>query len=335
MMKQLNKFLYSTHNSSSRLMITGKYFNRFISLALVFILMFTFVFPVVEAAEGAADYRTKDEVVYGTLDADGKSDSGYVVNVFEVTRAGEIVDYGHYNDVKNLTNLSEVANGTDQVKFDVEEGKFYYQGDLAVVELPWDFTVTYYLNGSKISADDLLGADGRVEIRLKTKANSEDDSVFFNHYTLQISLPFDVEKFSNIKAEAATIANAGKMEQVTFTVLPEEETELSVTADVTDFEFDGIDIVAIPFAMAFDDFETDDMVDDFGELGDAIAELHDGVGKLNDGVRELNDGTRDLQDGSAKFQQGLVDLNGASGSLVNGSAQIKRVLGMMKDELSF
>lgn len=333
-MKQLNKFLYSTQNSASVISAREKHIKRFISLALVFVFMFTFIFPVVEAAEGTAEFRAKDEVVYGTLNAYGESDSGYVVNVFEVTQAGEIIDYGNYGAVKNLTNLSEVANGADQVKFDVEEGKFYYQGDLEVVELPWDFIVTYYLNGSEISVADLLGADGRVEIKLETKAGSGVDSAFFDHYTLQISLPFDVENFSNIKAENATVANAGKMEQVTFTVLPEEETELSVTADVTDFEFDGIDIVAIPFAMAFDDFETDEMVDDFGELSDAIAELHDGVGKLHDGVRELGDGTGDLQDGSAKFQQGLVDLNGASGSLVNGSAQIKRALGMMKEELS-
>src|SRR5699024_2423666 len=200
---------------------------------------------------------------------------------------------------------------------------------------PWNFTVTYYLNGSEVSTDELLGADGRIEIRLETEANSGVDSVFFDYYTLQISLPFDVEKFSNIKAEDATVVNAGKMEQVTFTVLPEEEAELLVTADVMDFEFDGIEIVAIPFAMAFDDFETDDMVDDFGELSDAIAKLHDGVGKLNDGVREFSDGTGDLEEGSAIFQQGLVDLNGASSSLVNGSAEIKKALGMMKEELTF
>src|SRR5699024_2497381 len=95
------------------------------------------------------------------------------------------------------------------------------------------------------------------------------------------------------------------------------------------------DIVAIPFAMAFDVFDTDEMVDEFGELSDAIVKLHDGVGKLTDGVRELNEGTGDLYAGSTKFQQGLVDLNSASGSLVNGSAQIKRALGMIKEELSF
>lgn len=334
-MKQLNKYIYSFHNSLSVMATMKKQLNRLASLALVFTLLFTLVIPVAGATEGTANVRAKDEVVYGTLKANGTSESGYVVNVFEVTQAGEIVDYGNYSAVKNLTNLSEVVNGADQVKFTVEEGKFYYQGDLALVELPWDFTVTYYLDGRKIVVDELLGADGRVEIKIETKANSGVDPVFFNHYTLQVSLPFEVEKFSNIKAADATIANAGKMEQVTFTVLPEEEAELTVTADVADFEFAGIDIVAIPFAMALDDFETDDMVDDFGELSDAIAELHDGVGKLNEGIRDLRDGTGNLQDGSAKFQQGLVDLNGASGSLVNGSTEIKRALGTMKDELSF
>src|SRR5699024_2579142 len=57
--------------------------------------------------------------------------------------------------------------------------------------------------------------------------------------------------------------------------------------------------------------------------------------KLKDGVREFSDGTGDLEEGSAIFQQGLVDLNGASSSLVNGSAEIKKALGMMKEELTF
>jgi len=312
-----------------------KQVNRLLKVALMFILSFAVAIPVVNADGKKAAYRSKDEVVYGTLTAKGASEAAYVVNVFEVTNPGEIIDYGSYSEVKNLTDLSNMTINSDSVKLNVDKGKFYYQGDLESVVLPWDFTVRYYLDDQEISPEELLGKDGNVKINIQSTADETVDPMFFEHYTLQLTVPLDVERFSNIQAEDATIANAGKMEQVTFTVLPGDEADLTVTANVSDFELDGIDIVAIPFMMALDDFETDGMVDDFSALSDAIAELHDGVGKLNKGIHQLNDGTTDLFSGSQQFKQGLNELNRASNPLVNGSNQINDVLNMIEDELAF
>src|SRR5699024_7605264 len=165
--------------------------------------------------------------------------------------------------------------------------------------------------------------------------NKVVDDNFFKLYILQISVPFDVEKFYNVQAEDATVINAGKTEQVTFTVLPEKEADVTISAQVEDFELDGIDIVAIPFVMTLDDIETDEMVGDMESLSDAIAELHDGVGSLRNGIYNLQHGTEDLREGSAQFQSGLGDVNSASGSLLDGSAQIKMALQTMQGELSF
>lgn len=304
-------------------------------IALVLLISIPLHSFVYAAENSTATYRAKDEVVYGTLMENGDNEAVYVVNVFEVTSPGTIVDYGEYEAVKNMTNLSEVTNGTDRVQFEVEEGKFYYQGDLKKDLLPWDFSVSYLLDGKEISPNELLGKSGKVEININSVANETANMLFFEHYMLQVSLTFDVERFSNIKAEDATIANAGKMEQVTFTVLPEKEANLTVTANVTDFEMDGIEIVGLPFVMAIDEMETDDMVDDMGKLTDAISELHDGVANLNDGVGKLSSGTGDLYEGSKQFHEGLQQLNRASKPLVNGSKEINDALQQMQDELSF
>lgn len=312
-----------------------KQINRLLNILLVLTLVFTFVTPIIHAAEDRAELRAKDEVVYARLTANGASEAAYIVNVFEVIKTGEIVDYGNYSAVKNLTDLSAISKGAEQVEFSAGEGKFYYQGNLDEIQLPWDVAVTYYLDGEEIAPEELLGQDGKVEIKIETKANKSVDSVFFDHYTLQITLPLAGEKFSHIQAEDATIAKVGKTEQVTLTILPEEASEQSVTANVKDFEMEGIEIVAIPFMMALEDFETDDMVDNMSSLSDAIAEVHEGVGTLNDGVLQLSDGTNDVEEGSAQFHQGLIDLNSASTSLVHGSGQIKAALARMKKELSF
>lgn len=307
---------------------------KLFSMLLIFLLTFTFISPLAHSAGEEARHRAKDEVIYGTLDEKGKSNGAYVVNVFEVTKEGLITDYGDYSSIKNLTNVTDIKQKDDQVQFDAGEGKFYYQGDLANPQLPWDFEVTYYLNGKEIAAEELLGKDGKVKIAIQSRENKAVESTFFDHYTLQISVPFDVEKFSNIEVEDATVVNAGKTEQVTFTILPEKEADMTITANVEDFELDGIDIVAIPFMMTLDDIETDDMVDDMESLSDAIAELHDGVGSLHDGIYDLQLGTEDLRQGSAKFQGGLADVNSASSSLVNGSNHIKGALQTMQGELS-
>jgi len=311
-----------------------KQLYKILSMLLIFMLTFTFLSPLAHSEAMEAEYGAKDEVIYGTLSEEGKSDAAYVVNVFEVSKAGVIEDYGNYTSIKNLTNLTEIEQNTDEVEFEAEEGKFYYQGDLANPQLPWEFKVTYYLDGKEITPEKLLGKSGKLKIAIETRENKEVDDNFFKHYTLQISVPFDVEKFSNVQAEDATVVNAGKTEQVSFTILPEKEADVSISAQVEDFELDGIDIVAIPFVMTLDDIETDDMVDDMENLSDAIAELHDGVGSLHDGVHGLQLGTENLQEGSAQFQAGLGEVNNASPSLVNGSAQINKALQTMQEELS-
>ncbi len=51
-----------------------------------------------------------------------------------------------------------------------------------------------------------------------------------------------------------------------------------MTAQVTDFEMEGITLSALPFSMDMDLPDTDEKVDDFRSLADAISDLNDGGG---------------------------------------------------------
>lgn len=293
----------------------------------------------VTAAEGASinagEYSSKDEVVYATLSPSGERQEVYVVNIFDVVKAGNIVDYGTYSNLKNLTDLSEIEQIDDgAVEFTAPEGKFYYQGNKNDVLLPWDITISYLLDGKQVNPEELAGKDGHVEIHLQTSANESVDSVFFENYLLQISLNLDPEIFNNIEAASAMIANAGKNKQVTFTVMPEQAGELSIEADVVDFELQGIDIAAVPQSMAIDAPDMGDMTGDMKSLTNAIKEISDGVGKLNSGVSKLDDGVADLRDGSGQFKKGISDVNGASSELVDASILIDEGLAMMSISLS-
>src|SRR5699024_7614983 len=81
--------------------------------------------------ETSGKYSTKDEVIYGKLDMNGKIDNMYVVNTFHITNPGEIVDYGDYTNIRNLTDLSDIhQSGAHEVHFQADEDEFYYQGEL-------------------------------------------------------------------------------------------------------------------------------------------------------------------------------------------------------------
>ncbi len=279
------------------------------------------------------EVSSKDEVVYGKLNAAGKRQELYVVNTLDVEKAGKVVDHGTYTDLKNLTDLSPLEQKDGEVTVDAPEGKFYYQGNMEGQSLPWDVSITYLLDGKEIEPAELAGKDGHVEIKIATSANEKVDPVFFENYLLQISLSLNLDNYRNIEAPDGTLANAGKNKQVSFTVMPEKEEELVVEADVSDFELDGIDISAVPSSMPIESPDIDEMTGEMDTLTDAIAEVNGGVADLEDGIAQLNDGAGELRDGSMQYKDGISSLAGSSAELVNGSGSLKQALEQMSASL--
>ncbi|EET59025.1 hypothetical protein BRYFOR_08934 [Marvinbryantia formatexigens DSM 14469] len=208
-----------------------------------------------------AEY-TKNENIYVRLEQDGQVDGVYVVNSFDVTKAGEISDYGDYAAVYNLTNLDEIVSDKEEQTFEAEEGKFYYQGNIEKAELPWTFEIVYTLDGDQVEGEELEGAEGELEMQIHIRKNpSFTEDAFFNTCLLQATVTLDSELCDNIAAEkttlpteegteptveAASIADAGGNEQITFTVNPGTETDLTVKTDVENFEMDDISIAGVP-----------------------------------------------------------------------------------------
>ncbi|WP_074440025.1 hypothetical protein [[Bacillus] enclensis] len=302
------------------------------ALALMLFLPSFLSVPVQAATEGKVS--SKDEVVYATLTADGGLDHIYVVNTFDVARAGKILDYGRYSSVKNLTDLKELNQEGKKIEMEAPEGKFTYQGNMSEeTELPWDVKVSYVLDGQKVDPSELAGKSGHLEINIDTAENTSGDSVFYENYLLQVSLSLP-NTYENIEAGDGMVANAGKNKQVTFTVMPGKEKKLTVEADVKDFEFKGVEIAAVPSTLPIDTTGTEGMTDDMSELSDAIGQLNDGVAELEDGVSQLNNGAASLQDGSAQVKNGLGELNGSSSQLVGASSSIRDALATINKSLS-
>lgn len=284
------------------------------------------------ASNSPGAYSTKDEVVYVNLDASGRTKNMYVVNSFHITDSGKLVDFGDYSDVRNLTNLSKMEKtNNDEVQFEAEEKEFYYQGELGNQPLPWDISITYLLDGEQLTAEELAGQSGDLEIQITTSANENVDPVFFENYLLQISLTLDPVKFTDIQAPEGTEANEGKNKQISFMVLPDQEEELILTANVTDLEMDPIDIAAIPANIAIEDPDISNMTGDMDSLSDAVGSVNNGVKELKDGIAELNSGAKELNNGSTEYRNGISELNRSSGDLVSGSQEIRDALNQVNN----
>ncbi len=308
-------------------------------MMIVLLLIFTMFPPHPFAKEGEehaqiGKYKEKDEVIYANLNASGTLKQMYVVNSFAVTKPGEIIDYGNYSNIRNLTDLSEIEQtGNDEIHFQAEED-FYYQGKLENQPLPWNISITYELDGQKMKPEELAGESGDLEIHIETTANETVDPMFFNYYMLQISLVFDPLMFKEIQAPESTVANEGKNKRINFTLLPEQEEFFIISTEVTDFEMEPIEITAVPANLGFDDPNTDELASEMQQLADAIAVINDGVGELNDGVFNLRGGASTLSEGSNEFQRGMNELEGSSSELIQGSKEILTAFQMIDEGIA-
>lgn len=178
--------------------------------------------PTQEAMAAFEAKNSKNENVYVRMDSEGDVTGTYVVNAFTVTEAGEITDYGDYESIHNLTSLEAIEEDKDEYTFYSEKGKFYYQGNMADAQLPWDFEIRYILDGKEVDAEELAGAEGDLEIHMLIKENAAvANPAFYQAYLLQVSFTLDNDFCEDIVAKGASMADAGANQQITFTVMPE------------------------------------------------------------------------------------------------------------------
>lgn len=154
----------------------------------------------------ASDSTSKEEVIYVMTDASGSTESVYAVNIY---KGGNITDYGEYSSVRLMNTSDSVSYNDDKITLSSSEDKVYLQGDMIETELPWNIEITYKLDGESISAQELAGKSGALEIGFKVTKNKKCISGFYENYALQASFTLDTKLCENITAENATIANVG------------------------------------------------------------------------------------------------------------------------------
>lgn len=294
--------------------------KELLSLFIIITLFIAITIPVF----GLTGNTTKEEVIYVNLNSDGSVDEIYVVNSFELNEAGQIIDYGDYTSFREMTASEGIQIENEKIIIDANTGKLYYEGTLNSKSIPWAFEIQYFIDEKEYPADRIAGKTGDLEIKIKVRSNVKEKNPFYDHLTLQVSLNLDTFICKNIKAEGATFANAGKNKLASFMILPGRDSDISLTAEVTDFVMDGISINAVPLEMNLD-FEEESMFGSkLSELKKGIADLDDGAVKLMEAAKKLADGSGESKDGINDLRAASVEIKDATSKFVKGTKDLRK-----------
>ena len=275
-------------------------------ISLVLVMLFTsFTTAFAEAF--------KDETIYVNLKNDGNvSDIKVVNHVHGFDDSDYFIDYGKYSDIKNLSNDAKPEIKDDTVKWPtslLKQGDLYYEGTINK-ELPLNFEIKYFLDGSEIKAEDLAGKSGDLKINIKVKENFKDKKNKPAFLT-QIQLSLDLDKFSDINAKNATSAIVGKKMNINFIYLPFGDGDFTLEAKGKNIELDPIVISIVSSSNGIPE-----------EIKKKGNEFSSGINKMSDAGDKLEGGSKDIVDGTVKLKGGLSGLNSGLYKVYEGSNEV-------------
>ncbi len=291
-----------------------KIYKKVLLILLAGVLTLSVAAPCVAAAVSSE----KEKVIYINLKADGTPDEIYAVNIFA---KGDVIDYGNYSSVSMLNTDDQILQDGNTITFVASADRTYYQGKMQTMLIPWNISISYYMDGKQYSADEIAGKSGKLEIRFKVIKNAAYDGNFYDNYALQADFTLDSNKCSNIVASDATIVNVGGDKHLSYTILPSKGIETTITADVTDFEMDAVAINGVALYMDVEIDETE-LKDKINEFIDAAVDLDQGAKSLNDGTKELYNATGTLNGKVGELNEGVESITSGTEDLYNGLSAI-------------
>lgn len=282
---------------------------------------------------------TVDETMYVNLDAYGRKTAVNVVKGVGTNGVKSFTDYGEYTDVINMSGHTQPQQEKGKVTWDLSQSgnRFYYQGtmDKEKVELPWNFDVTYKLNGRETKAEELAGASGLIEIHVKAEPNEKADLYYRNNMMLSVLIPADLSKCYSVDAPGSQTQTIGEMTGVVFTALPGEEGDFTARIGTDSFESIGVVMMMIPGTTSSLQHVKDikemkdtwrqagsDLYDSCDAMAASMEAMRDGVLTVQDSLNELEDARRTVSGSRAAIE----NQNDASIAALSALAQQSAVM---------
>lgn len=289
--------------------------------------------PVYGAPAGA----DVDETMYVNLDYYGKTTKVNVVKGVNLNGLGKITDYGNYINVENMSTSDAPVLGDGSVTWNLPEGqkgRFYYKCtmDNEQVVLPWDFDVSYKLNGVPTDGDKLAGAGGLIEIHVKATPNDNANLYYRNNMMLMVTVPVDMSKCYSVDADGAQIQSLGSTTAAVFSALPGEEGDYTVRIGTDSFETTGVIMAMAPGTI--DDLnhikDLKEAKDTWKDAGDA---LYDSLEQMAKSVESMRDGINQVQSGVSSAESARQKWSANKDGILAGNDQTLESLTALSQQL--
>ena len=278
-----------------------------------------------------------DETMYVNLDWYGQPEAVNVVKGCSLNGLRSFTDYGTYLNVENMSTMDAPEISGDQVKWNLSQDageRFYYKCamDPEQVELPWNFDISYKLNGVPANADELAGASGLVEIHIEAEPNARARLYDRNNMLLAAAVPVDMSKCRSVEAEGAQTQSLGDTTAVVFTALPGEKGDYTVRIGTDSFETVGVILSMFPGTL--EDLEhIKDLKEAKDTWQDAGDELYDSLEQMALSVEDMREGVELAQSGAAAAERARQKWSGAKDSILAGNDQALASLSALSSQM--
>ena len=277
-------------------------------------------FTLPQAAQAAAPTVETDESVYINMDYYGAPTNTRIVKGVSLNGHTEFTDFGSYADVYNMSTYDEPVIKDNSVYWklsDTSKQRFYYEcipTDKVNIQMPWNFDVSYKLNGVSVKAEDCAGANGLVEITIHAVPNSYASDYYKNNMMLVCGTGIDMSKALSIDAPGAQVQSVGTYKLVVFMGMPGEESTFTVRIGSDDFESMGMFMFMTPATLS-----SLDIISDLKDVKDRLSNSGD---SLYSGMSSMLDTMQSMQNGMGTMSSGISGINAVRQQLIKDRGTI-------------
>ena len=313
------------------------------------------VLPAWGADESSGVDIVNTETVQIYTDADGKVKSKRLYEQLVLSGDGEVrltnpVDKGGLRNLDGFGGF-DVRSGLQHVETTVDGEKAMRAVSSYSGALPLKVGVTYLLDGKKVSAADVVGESGRLEVRYRvenvsakpTEVSYPDGKGGTVTETVDVPVPMvgsltvnTPPNYRNVSSGEANLAGDGKggtKLSFTMTLFPpigSTTAEFGYTADITDGVVPRADISALPVnPLDSPTFKT--AASSYQGGADTGAQLAAGATEIDANLLKLRDGAADLLAGLIQLHDGAGQLNEGLSKAAPGAQKLSDGLGKARD----
>lgn len=272
----------------------------------------------------------KEESVYVLTDAYGTPT--------EITVTAGLKNPGPDAELTDVTTLKDIINkegdetytkqADGSILWENHGSDIHYEGKADTSsELPLTVTVTYFLDGKEVGADELTGATGNIKIRFDYKNNTQENGSITPFAAItglmlsednvhDISVTNGASRYMDGEYLVYGFALPGMttaLDLDTMELTKEEEIDLhdfmEVSFEAEDFELDFTATMVSNGLLEEKDY--DKVIDKLDELTDKLEDSADQVKDLKSKISKLKNGGEKLRSGADSLYQGLSQVNAA------------------------